>query len=192
LADDEHANDPTVADSEAPQKRKRKRYPREWKGLTPRQKRLLLALQKSMGVVQTACRLCNTSRQTFYDWYHADEHFAACADEVRWSACGVVEMKLNEKILAGDTSAIMFYLRGRDPERWGDRTKVDATVRDRRRTSLDEKTDEELLRIIEAGKKRRAGGRGKRGPKRAVGKRTGSGKEVADGKTNGESGRAEV
>ena len=38
-------------------------------------KKLVKALEKSLGVVTTACKNVDVARSTFYDWYNDDEAF---------------------------------------------------------------------------------------------------------------------
>ena len=45
-------------------------------------KRILEALEKTFGVVTTACKQLGIGRTTYYDWYNNDPEFKKAVDEL--------------------------------------------------------------------------------------------------------------
>jgi hypothetical protein len=70
------------------------------------------ALEKSLGVVTSACKSVGIARQTFYDWYDEnDEQFQKEVDSIQDIALDFAESKLHKQIDKGDTTATIFYLK---------------------------------------------------------------------------------
>lgn len=61
-------------------------------------KALLQALEKTLGVVTSACKAANLSRDTYYTYYNNDEKFKEAVDELSNKALDFVESKLFERI----------------------------------------------------------------------------------------------
>lgn len=66
-------------------------------------------LAESYGIVGAACQKANISRQTYYRWRHEDPDFAKECDETELVTHSVVKDMLLKKIMAEDTTAIIFY-----------------------------------------------------------------------------------
>lgn len=77
----------------------------------------LLALEKSLGVVQTACKKSGLSRTTYYNWRTKDPDFAKAVDEVQNVALDFAEDALFQSIQRGNVAAIIFYLKTKGKER---------------------------------------------------------------------------
>lgn len=73
--------------------------------------KFLEALNASYGIIAEACEAMNMSRSTFYRWYKSDEVFKEQVDNVTETQIDYVESKLIKNISAGDTTAIIFYLK---------------------------------------------------------------------------------
>jgi len=80
-------------------------------------KALLEALEKSLGVVSTACKKADVSRTTFYKYVKEDEDFAKAVKEIEDYALDFVESKLFEQIKEGNTTATIFYLKTKGKKR---------------------------------------------------------------------------
>jgi hypothetical protein len=80
-------------------------------------KAILLALEKSLGVVTEACRKVGVGRTTFYVWLKEDKEFAAKVKDVQDIALDFVESKLFENIRDGKTSEMIFYLKTKGKSR---------------------------------------------------------------------------
>lgn len=76
-----------------------------------RKAKLLDALELSVGVVTTACRAVNISRDTHYRWMKEDPDYKARVEELENVALDLSESKLFENIMSGDTTAIIFHLK---------------------------------------------------------------------------------
>lgn len=61
-------------------------------------KALLEALEKTLGVVTTACEKVGVNRSTYYDYYNNDEDFKNSVDSISDQALDFVESKLFERI----------------------------------------------------------------------------------------------
>ena len=89
---------------------------------------LLEALEKSLGVVSTACEAVGVSRQTYYTWKREDDSFSEAVDDLKNVALDFAESKLLQKIngvtmgkvidgrevvyeVAPSDTAIIFYLK---------------------------------------------------------------------------------
>jgi hypothetical protein len=79
--------------------------------------RMVDALEKSLGVVTSACKSVGIARQTFYDWYKNDEQFQKEVDSIQDIALDFAESKLHKQIDKGDTTATIFYLKTKGKKR---------------------------------------------------------------------------
>ena len=78
---------------------------------------MIQALEKSLGVVTTACRAVDISRETHYRWMREDADYKAAVDELDNVALDFAESKLHKRIEAGDTTAVIFYLKTKGKNR---------------------------------------------------------------------------
>lgn len=74
-------------------------------------KALLEALEKSLGVVTTACRQAGVGRTTFYKYYKEDADFKKQVDDIENIALDFAESQLHKQIQEGSTAATIFYLK---------------------------------------------------------------------------------
>ena len=74
-------------------------------------KAMLAALEKSLGIVTTACKATGVTRGIYYGWLKRDKDFAAQVDEMQEIALDFAESKLHKKIEQGSDTAIIFYLK---------------------------------------------------------------------------------
>lgn len=92
-------------------------------------KKLLESLEKSLGVVTTACKACGLGRTTFYNYYEDDKEFKKEVDELQNVAIDFAESKLHQQIEKGDTTACIFYLKTKGKKRgYGDHMGIDLNV----------------------------------------------------------------
>lgn len=73
-------------------------------------KALLDALEKSLGIVTTACKQVEIGRTTFYEYYKEPE-FKKQVDSVQDIALDFAESQLHQQIQAGNTAATIFLLK---------------------------------------------------------------------------------
>jgi hypothetical protein len=91
------------------------------------QKRAMVeALTASLGIVSTACRVVDISRQTHYRWMGEDNDYKEAVEDISEMAIDTVESKLHELIKKGDTTATIFYLKTKAKKRgYIEKTEVD-------------------------------------------------------------------
>ena len=80
-------------------------------------KALLEALEKSLGVVTTACKKTEIGRTTYYDWYNNDESFKKKVDDLQNVALDFAESQLHKQISENSTAATIFYLKTKGKKR---------------------------------------------------------------------------
>ena len=80
-------------------------------------KALIEALEKSLGVVTTACKRVGVGRTTYYDWYNNDKEFKARVDDLQNVALDFAESQLHRQIAENNTSATIFYLKTKGKHR---------------------------------------------------------------------------
>lgn len=74
-------------------------------------KALLEALEKSLGVVTTACKSVGVDRTTFYNYVNTDPQFKTAVDDVENIALDFAESQLHKQIQKGEVSSTIFYLK---------------------------------------------------------------------------------
>ena len=70
---------------------------------------LLKALASTSGIIASACRACNISRQSYYRYYNDDPEFKEKADDVMELQKDFAESLILKKMKEGDTTMIIFY-----------------------------------------------------------------------------------
>ena len=81
-----------------------------------KKKALLEALEKSLGVVTTACRQVGIGRTMFYN-YMKDDEFRAEVESISDIALDFAESQLHKQIQSGNTAATIFYLKTKGKKR---------------------------------------------------------------------------
>lgn len=79
-------------------------------------KQMVEALNKSLGVIATACRAVGIDRKTHYEWLKKDEKYAEQVKELKEIALDFAESQLFKNIKEGKETSLIFYLKtqGRD------------------------------------------------------------------------------
>tara|TARA_R110002073_G_scaffold366_1_gene3352 strand:+ start:1909 stop:2328 length:420 start_codon:yes stop_codon:yes gene_type:complete len=92
-------------------------------------KNLLAALEKSLGIVTTACKIVDCNRSTFYKYYNIDQDFKNAVDELENLTLDFVESKLHKQIKDDNTTATIFYLKTKGKKRgYVERREVEMTA----------------------------------------------------------------
>lgn len=81
-----------------------------------KKKALIEALEKSLGVVTTACKQVGIGRTMFYE-YMKDHNFKTEVDDISNIALDFAESQLHKQIQEGNTSATIFYLKTKGKRR---------------------------------------------------------------------------
>ena len=74
-------------------------------------KALVEALEKSLGVVSTACKAAGISRDTHYRWLKEDAEYKAQVEELSEVALDFAESHLHKLIKDGNPAATIFFLK---------------------------------------------------------------------------------
>ena len=80
-------------------------------------KAMIEALEKSLGVVTTACKQVGIGRTIFYGWLQEDNEFAKEVDDIQNIALDFAESQLHRQIGDGNTTATIFYLKTKGKKR---------------------------------------------------------------------------
>lgn len=80
-------------------------------------KEIVAALEKSLGVVTTACKNVGISRETYYKWLREDEKFKEAVNDIDAVALDFAESQLHKQIMDGSTAATIFYLKTKGKKR---------------------------------------------------------------------------
>ena len=80
-------------------------------------KAMLEALEKSLGVVTTACKQVGISRMSHYRYLEDDPQYAKDVRDIENVALDFAESKLHKQIDKGDTTACIFYLKTKGKQR---------------------------------------------------------------------------
>ena len=80
-------------------------------------KALIEALEKSLGIVTTACKQVGIGRTTFYNYYNDDQEFRKQVDDIANMSLDFAESKLLEQIKDNSTAATIFYLKTKGKKR---------------------------------------------------------------------------
>ena len=96
-------------------------------------KALLEALEKSLGVVTTACKQADIGRTTFYKYYNDDVEFRQRVDELENITLDFAESQLHQQIQKGNTAATIFLLKTKGKKRgYVERSELDVTSNNER------------------------------------------------------------
>ena len=80
-------------------------------------KALIESLEKSLGVVTTACKQVGISRKTYYKYLNEDPDFRQEVEELQNVALDFAESQLHKQIQEGSTAATIFLLKTKGKKR---------------------------------------------------------------------------
>jgi hypothetical protein len=82
------------------------------------QKRAMIeALEKSLGIVTTACKSVGIARSTHYEWYAKDKEYRKAVKSIEDIALDFAESQLHKQIQKGNPLSTIFYLKCRGKKR---------------------------------------------------------------------------
>lgn len=87
------------------------------KSIEMKKEAMLQQLEKSLGVVTSACKALGIGRSTFYEWLEKDPEFKAKVDDIGEVAVDFAESQLHKQIKDGSTAATIFYLKTKGKHR---------------------------------------------------------------------------
>ncbi len=80
-------------------------------------KAVLKALEKTLGIVTSACKKVGVGRTQFYNWYNEDKEFKTAVDDMENIAIDFAESQLHKQIKDGTPSSTIFYLKTKGKKR---------------------------------------------------------------------------
>jgi hypothetical protein len=90
-------------------------------------KAMLDALEKSLGVVTSACKSVDIARETHYRWMREDPEYKAAVDSIADVAIDFAESQLHKQIKEGNSTATIFFLKTKGKKRgYVERQEIDA------------------------------------------------------------------
>jgi hypothetical protein len=91
-------------------------------------KAMLDALEKSLGVVTSACKTVGIGRTTHYLWLQEDKEYKAAVEELSDVAIDFAESQLHKQIKEGNSTATIFFLKTKGKKRgYVERQEVDVS-----------------------------------------------------------------
>ncbi len=96
-----------------------------------KKEQFIKTLMDCYGNITRACEIQNIHRQTYYLWKREDSEFSKAVDEIDFTDHHIdfVENALHKKIEAGDTTAIIFYLKTKAKKRgYTEKSEMDITT----------------------------------------------------------------
>jgi len=110
------------------------------------QKAMIHAMEKSLGIVTTACRNVGIARDTHYRWMRDDDSYRASIESIEGMTLDLAESKLHEEILQGNTAAIIFFLKTKGKKRgYVEKQEVETTIKT---PDLSGISTDELLQLL--------------------------------------------
>lgn len=92
-------------------------------------KRVLQALEKTLGIVSHACKAVNLDRTTFYEWCKVDPEFKHKVDSIGDIALDMAETSLHEQIKDKIPSSTIFFLKTKGRNRgYIEKLEIDGRV----------------------------------------------------------------
>lgn len=82
-----------------------------------KKKQILEALEKSLGIVTTACKQVGINRDTYYEWLKKDKEFKKKVKDLENVALDFAESQLHKQIAKGNPLSTMFYLKCKGKKR---------------------------------------------------------------------------
>lgn len=80
-------------------------------------KAMLEALEKSLGVVTSACKSVGVGRTTHYLWMDSDPEYRRAVNDIENIAIDFAESQLHQQIKGGNTTSTIFYLKTKGKKR---------------------------------------------------------------------------
>ena len=89
-------------------------------------KAMLEALEKSLGVVTTACKSVGIGRTTHYMWLDEDPEYRAAVESISDIAVDFAESSLHKQIKDGNPTSTIFFLKTKGKKRgYVERQEID-------------------------------------------------------------------
>jgi biotin synthase-related radical SAM superfamily protein len=80
-------------------------------------KKMIEALEKSLGIVTTACKMAEIARSTHYEWIEKDPEYKKAVEDIAEIAIDFAESQLHKQIKDGLPGSTIFYLKTKGKKR---------------------------------------------------------------------------
>ncbi len=91
---------------------------------------MLKAMETSLGIVSTACKMANVSRNAHYTWMREDKQYKEAIDLIQESVTDFVESHLYKLVKEGNPAATIFFLKTKGKKRgYIERQEIEVTER---------------------------------------------------------------
>tara|TARA_R110002072_G_scaffold154256_2_gene304095 strand:- start:155 stop:502 length:348 start_codon:yes stop_codon:yes gene_type:complete len=95
---------------------------------TPKKEQMLEALEKSLGIVSTACKMVDVGRTTHYEWMKSDEEYKSAVNSIQDSVLDFAESHLYKLVKEGNPAATIFFLKTKGKKRgYIERQEIEVT-----------------------------------------------------------------
>lgn len=92
-------------------------------------KAMINALEKSLGIVTSACKAVGISRETHYRWMREDEQYNESVKSIEDIALDFAESQLHKQIRDGEVSSTIFFLKTKGKRRgYIERQEIDSNI----------------------------------------------------------------
>jgi hypothetical protein len=92
-------------------------------------KAMLLALEKSLGIVTTAAKIANIDRSVHYDWMDKDPVYKKAVESIADMTLDFAESQLHKQIKDGEVTSTIFYLKTKGKRRgYIEKTETDVNL----------------------------------------------------------------
>jgi hypothetical protein len=100
---------------------------------------MIKALEKSLGVVTSACKDAKIDRVTHYRWLQSDEEYKRKVDDIENVAIDFAESRLFGNIKNGDVASTIFFLKTKGKQRgYTEKQEIDMNANLKGSISIDE------------------------------------------------------
>jgi hypothetical protein len=92
-------------------------------------KAMINALEKSLGIVTSACKAVGIARETHYRWMREDEDYSTSVKSIEDIALDFAESQLHKQISNGEVSSTIFFLKTKGKKRgYIERQEIDTNI----------------------------------------------------------------
>ncbi len=92
-------------------------------------KAMINALEKSLGIVTSACKAVGIARETHYRWMREDEDYSTLVKSIEDIALDFAESQLHKQIRDGEVSSTIFFLKTKGKRRgYIERQEIDSNI----------------------------------------------------------------
>jgi hypothetical protein len=92
-------------------------------------KAMINALEKSLGIVTSACKAVGIARETHYRWMREDEEYSESVKSIEDIALDFAESQLHKQISNGEVSSTIFFLKTKGKRRgYIERQEIDSNI----------------------------------------------------------------